>query len=489
MNKQVKVERLHYIFIIACMLLYVITRIVANNPDSDSYFLMEIGKYIVENTEIPTTNVWTLHEDFDIIIQQWVCDVANYGAYYLAGYTGLTLWTIILTAIANILLWNYSSLYTNNNKIKLFISCVINILLLGYMNTRPQFGTFILVLYELTTLQKYETQKDNKAKFILKMCLISILQINWQASMWPMTLIMILPYVVPAVWNIKETDLHKLKTYAITALAMIITALLNPSGVDALTYLFKSYDSTSTNAFISEMLSPNIKTSFAFFIILTIVLFTIVLKDKYYDKALIYLTLGTVLLAIMHIRNNWLVAFSLVQLISKILNDKVDSNRPEASTSKPRAILIAVAYTITIAIMSILLIGAIVSTDDTIRSQEPKDAVEYLNKLDKDTITLFTEFNNGAYLGWHGYKVYIDARAETYTKNINNKKDIYNEYIDLRKGDLDFEDFLDEYNFTHLIATNNTTLDVYLRYNDDYTAVVDNDVYRLYEVNSYKGDK
>jgi hypothetical protein len=76
--------------------------------------------------------------------------------------------------------------------------------------------------------------------------------------------------------------------------------------------------------------------------------------------------------------------------------------------------------------------------------------------------------------------VYIDARPELFTKEINGKDDVLREYINVRDGRIDYEEFLDKYDFSHLIVSN-PFLAMYLDGHEDYKAVVRSDSYAIYE--------
>ena len=117
---------------------------------------------------------------------------------------------------------------------------------------------------------------------------------------------------------------------------------------------------------------------------------------------------------------------------------------------------------------------------------KPVLAVEYLNSLDRepDEITLFTGMNQGAFMELNGYKVYMDARPELYTGKINGKEDVWDEYIDLIKNKMDFEEFTNKYRFTHLIVEKKMCYSVYLEYNSDYTKILDGNGYALFEANA-----
>ena len=59
------------------------------NPDPDMWFLAATGRYIVENKTVPTINPFIIHEEFEIVIQQWIIDIINYEIYNNFGMTGI----------------------------------------------------------------------------------------------------------------------------------------------------------------------------------------------------------------------------------------------------------------------------------------------------------------------------------------------------------------------------------------------------------------
>ena len=88
-SRKVRVDYLHYIFAIITTITLVTVVIYSRNPDTDAYFLIDNGKYILQNKTLPTINVWTIHKHFNIIIQQWICSLFNYIAYELGGWCGI----------------------------------------------------------------------------------------------------------------------------------------------------------------------------------------------------------------------------------------------------------------------------------------------------------------------------------------------------------------------------------------------------------------
>ena len=110
------------------------------------------------------------------------------------------------------------------------------------------------------------------------------------------------------------------------------------------------------------------------------------------------------------------------------------------------------------------------------------DAMKYLKENYPKTMTVYTEFMEGSYIEYMGYKCYMDPRAEVFLKVNNHKKDIYKEYIDLENRKIDYKDFLDKYKFDILFVNKNTTM--YDNLEDDsygYKLKFKDKYYKIYE--------
>ena len=66
-------------------------------------------------------------------------------------------------------------------------------------------------------------------------------------------------------------------------------------------------------------------------------------------------------------------------------------------------------------------------------------------------------------------------------KKINGKEDIYSEYIKVFTGAVDFDEFIDKYQFTHLLVCDGKSLSGYLTASNDFEMVVDGNGYCLFE--------
>ena len=73
------------------------------------------GRYIVQNRALPETAYWLINDGVPTVIQQWMCDVVNYFAYAMGGYTGIVILGIIfnLTLLGALFLYNRDLLKSN----------------------------------------------------------------------------------------------------------------------------------------------------------------------------------------------------------------------------------------------------------------------------------------------------------------------------------------------------------------------------------------
>jgi hypothetical protein len=473
-------DKLHIKFIVYITFIIVVGAVIKHGVDTDYYFLINTGKYIVENKLVPTDNIWVIHENYKLIIQQWLLDIMQYGMYSLFGMNGTTILTAIFLVLYNITLYLYSKIILKNKYTIIITMCILNILIFQFFSSRPYLITASIINLEMCILNKYFNNKINDIKYIIEMCLISLFQINFQCASWVILFVMILPYIVPEIWVkkwYKNIDWHKILISIFVIIAMICVAFINPNGVDSLLYLYKSR-SIVKSAQISELLPSSFISIQGFTLILTLVLFVRKADKLKYSKGLIYLTIGTFILATMQIRNQIYLNICLVSWIGLSIESIVIKLHKTSSNKVYK--LIKTSYIIVGFLATILVTNELITYDYS-NSLEQQDAVEYLNSLDKDNIVLYTDFATGNYFEFEGYKVYMDARPELYMKEINGQYDLYEEYKDIASGKIDFDEFTSKYEFTHLDVPIYSSFDTYLYYNVNYKLISENDSYRLYE--------
>lgn len=485
-KNKVRIDHIHYIFGVLSILTFVLTIILGRNPDTDSYFLIDNGRYIIENKWVPTQNVWTIHEGLSIIIQQWICSVLNYLAYSIGGWYGIKVLAVLNTLLFNVVLYKYICEYTDSKKIKIILLCVMNLTLCLFFTTRPYPITMSAIVYELTLLHRLNEKKESNKSICIKLCAISLFVINYQSASWYFVFIVMLPYIVPWIFQkkwYKNIINNTNKTLVRIIPFMLCLGFINPNDINGIKYLWNSYSSVTSGGNIEEMMSPSYKSVAGVIIVVYFVLYMIyILKNEDKEKPLVYLATGMMLLAMMSGRNNWMLVSGFVPFIVFILNKYIADDKYTMAFRSTRGIRICEYLLAYIIVLSVSL-GVLSACNQNMNTYDRSEMVEYLNTFDKDEIVLYTDFNTGAYFEFNGFKTYIDARPELYQKVINGKADIYTEYLDMLKQNTDTEEFLDKYKFTHLVVQRPCILDEYLYYNSNYTMILEDDNCRLYERN------
>lgn len=497
-------------FLVRMSVLFVLyiflTILIVRTPwDPDTWFLAATGRWIVENRTIPQVNPFTIHENLYMIVQQWGMCVLE---YFLVthGATAKSVYLVVVYTAALLLTYCYLDCFFKGSKIskeeKIYRTALVTIVagihLTVIANTRPSILSYCNILFLLIAVRAYNA--SGKKCYLLAGLLSSILEINVHASFWPVLFIMILPYVffdfLPKKGQMKTdfTDWFMRKRWLLLmAMGMLILGFANPVGTDSMKYMFVSYRHTENIAETAAPTTTKIQGVFFIFAVVwasiwSYLQFTRNRVGTFWEKvdailrergAETYMMAGTLLLAFLHNRNTWFLIIGVyplaLELIMEIKEKEWDSQK-NATTYLVRAGWIT--------FIGLFLFWQQVS----IPMESEKDAfycpmlaAEWLDEhADKNEITLYTGFNNGAYMEWRGYKPYIDARPEIYQKDINGVFDYYDEYMQTMKPDADMGGFLAKYGFTHLIVEKKMSFWTYLNSNEGYEIVVDTEGYSLF---------
>lgn len=469
-----------FILFIPCIL-------ISQTVNSDLWFILNNGRYVLKNG-IPHIDPFSMHQGFEYVMQQWLSSVIFWTIYSRLGLAGLS--ALIIAAYAAVT-WFVFSICMRISGDNLFISFVITLfssILTGiYMVQRPFIFFLLIVVIELYLLESYIQKK--KLKYLMPLPLLSVLIVNLQAAMWPVLFIILLPYIVDSfsfkILFIKGEGFDR-KAFFIAVACMIPAGLLNPYGVDGMTYLFRSAGFNEINQNINEMLPPNINTFVGLLIFGVIALVTMVYI--FYRKGntklrYVLLTVGTIIMTLSSVRSFSIFCICGIVPLAYYLRD-VNIKEGKYLEKGSKSVL-QLRRILAVLVCLLVILGLYMKYQEA-RKQVREDllpaAVSYiLDNTDTDKIVLYANYNSGPYVEFMGLKPYIDARAEVFVKRNNKKEDIMQEYISLEAGRMYYRKFLEKYKFTHLLVDRSDILDTYLPYDKDYRVVYSNKDYSIYE--------
>ena len=213
---------------------------------------------------------------------------------------------------------------------------------------------------------------------------------------------------------------------------------------------------------------------------LLIVVITIYIVNKKGKLCLphMLLLIGVSYLAITSIRNYALLIIGSIPFLAFYLKNCF----PEEKNNK---IILTkngkIGYTCLIIGLFIYAIVAVSIRGVTMDNRLEKGIDYLLAHNKKEDIVLYTGYNNGSYAEYRGLKPYIDTRAEIFLKANNKKKDVMEEYYLLQYNRLSANQFLSEYNFTHLIIDTEDNLYSYVNNNTNYKAIYKAKGYKIFQ--------
>ena len=428
--------------------------------EADTWFLLSHGRYVLENG-IPYTEILSMHS---FIMQQWLTSTLFYIIYHYFGELGFYIFYLMINCLITFLVYKLCMIITDK---KIYAStivtvCIMVIMQLNFIEVRPQIISYIILLILMMILQLF--YKDEKSKYIYLLPIISLALINFHAAFFPIFIIICMPYVA-------EYFLKKDKRFYKLILLIIIgcfTALINPYGIKAVIYGISSYGVGNTGKFVNEMMPFNLggekflSECYLYLGVFLIVNTIMMLNEdkKKYSIHIILFMYGFFFMGLLAFKNMGFYFLFSLPFVSKFINieDGKDNNIP---------------YKTYIILMMILLslFGYKIYSGAYKLKSGIEDVVTYLDKNANKDISLYTDYHNGSYVEFDGYKPYIDTRAEVFIKKNNKKRDVLDEYFKLISGELDISKFLDNYKFDYVMVSKNDVLYKYIKNCDDYELV------------------
>lgn len=477
-----KKDRLLLIF-----LLFLPCLLMIRSFNDDIWFLLNSGRYVLENG-IPFIEPFTIHKGFEFVMQQWLSACIFWLTYSKLGFAGLKILIMLCYALTIYFLFRLSMKLSNDY---FFVSVIVTLfssaIISRYMTERPYMFTTLIFVIEFYLLESFLL--SNKRKYLYPLPILSVLLINLEAAMWPMIFIISIPYLIES-FHFKIGPIlnkgYKKGALFLSVLIMFFAGFLNPYGIDAMTYLYRSYGHAEISYLVTEMLPPNINTLDGLITYGSIfIVFLIYLLHKKGTIKLRYvlLTLGTAYMTLSSNRSfSFFAICGIIPLADYLRNIELPVKQNEATkrTLLLRKILIGLVL---IAVISGSYINIYREKENTEYSLL-SDTIHHLqNKKQAEQVKLYTGFNDGGMAEFLGIPSYIDPRAEVFVKKNNKKSDVMIEYAQLQSGRIYYKDFLNKYQFTHLILTKDDILYTLLKHDKDYHILFSNEEYTLFERN------
>ncbi len=474
-----------------CFLILIVATSITKIMQNDTYFTIATGNSIIENGYDNLDHL-TSHEGLKFYKLRWAFDVTIATIYNNFGFTGIYVFTLIIACTTTIILFNIL-LKMKTNILVAFIMTMISMMLLvlnGYFTARAQIISYLLLLVEVYLIEKV-IEKPQTIYYIL-IFLVSVLIVNFHASIWMMTIILILPYLAEAIigkfnkkCKNKKIIIRKINIMSlITVIGInILGSLFSPIGIYTYTYMFKVIGGISSQI-ISELQGTNVVMNVGIMTMLVITIaITLTTKTKIRLSDLL-MFVGLFIMGVMANRNNayFYIIGSIVvaRLVTQFFNDYDNENIIEKASIKLQKNKSLSILTIFIAIIAICCYSYRMKEQYVDKTTYPVDAVKYIKEnMDYKNLKIFNHLDFGSYIELSGIPAFIDSRTEIYTKEFNDT-DILEEWWKTMSGSIHYDDTFKKYDIDYAILYNEEIINTYIQKDKNYEQVYKDDYFSVY---------
>ena len=483
------------IYIIFALFIIFITAVsVRRVMQNDIFFTIATGREMLTNGYDNMDHL-TWHEGLSFYKLRWAFDIIMTLLYNTTGFMGIYVFVILIAVIIMLTLF-YILIRQKNNILLAFIATICSSLMMagiGTFTARAQIMSYLFLLLEVFFIERLLS--TNRKKYYIYLFFISVLLVNFHASVWPISIILVMPFLAEAVLNkiikkkknIKlEIEDLKIKPLIVTIIILFIGSFLSPIGMYTYIYMFKVMGTVSTE-FIAELQPTNLLTSLgmcSMLVVYTIIALYTKAKIKVRDLLLFF---GLFIMAALTIRNQSFFYIIGIIPITRMVNNFFETydneHLLERLTEKLNKKTVLSIFAICVLILMAPTIVERFNEEYVDKTAYPVDATEYiLNNLDYKNMRIYDHFNFGSYLEFKGIKTFIDSRCEVYCREFNNV-DILEDWVNVINGTKHYDELFEKYNIDYAIVYNTEKINTYLSKDEDYTKLYEDDYFSIYKCN------
>ncbi|RMH72956.1 MAG: hypothetical protein D6675_03485, partial [Gemmatimonadetes bacterium] len=420
--------------------------------DSDSWWHLKTGEYIVQHRTIPTTDIfsytaygnrWITHE--------WLFEALAYGVYAIGGLEGVIVAKAILVCCFFLVLLIFCEQRQVPTAFTVLFLLLLGLLSTGRFSERPQLFTFLFTAVFLLILYNY---RDFGKNWLPALPVITVLWANIHSGF-------IFGLGIATVFAVVEGVLHRKwdRRLALIILISYAASLLNPNTYHAVFYPFWLVTNPTFKNVITELQSPyhpiHATATFVFYFHLVLVLTVGAilwrgLRHKIWDITSILLvilfTVGTILAS----RNRVLFAVVTVPVFAGLFTGFQPDRIPQRiwRLFHLAVVLIGmgfVLYTLKFGLKMDRYTSRQVKLG--VENWTPTGAVQFIRQANLQG-NLFNHFSFGGYLIWSLYPdrlIFIDGRNDVFGE------DLFQDYRTIMRRLEGFEALIDTYRIDYFV--------------------------------------
>jgi hypothetical protein len=425
--------------------------------DYDYFWHIKAGEYMFNNgilrydvfSWFTSSKYWMSHEWlFEIIIY---CLKLVFGDYHVIVYTFITLTILLL-----IFLFSNKRNFLKNIPYTLIYFLFFFILIINYLQCRPHLVSFSLLA--LTIYFLYDLYLNENSRKIYFLPIITIFWANVHGGSSNLPYLMCLIFIIGGLFSFKFTKIEakrftkkQFSKYLIVMFLCMISVCINIHGFKMFIYPYENMADSVMLSNISEWRSTSLNEllHYEYYIFLLFLIFTMLFSNKKIQFIDLILLGFVTYLGLKSIRF-WIYTYIVM---TYVIFNYVKAKKLDNNTIQGIGI-----FSLFLIVMFICNIGEI--TNIKFSTNISEELVSVLKS--ENPSRLFNMYDYGGELIYNDIPVFIDGRADLYTKYN------YKDYLNISNLNGDYVKLIEKYNFDYFLVDKDYSINTYLKYNDQY---------------------
>ncbi|MCR0369773.1 hypothetical protein MKA27_20880 [[Clostridium] innocuum] len=445
--------------------------------DYDSFFHYAAGEYINESKSIPRTAIYSwygLSKSLPWISHEWLFDLILFHIVDYIGFDNIKFISLFMCMLIILIMCKTTKEVTNHKGLSLILFILFSFILSIGMSPRPQLFGYILTILLFYILNNYEHKIS-----LWSFPLLVIIWVNVHGGSYLLAFVI---YIIDILAHCCDFSIGKLvftkdsnqrlRRRCLILLLGVGCIFLNGHGLDMVLYPVSNMGDNVMQAYITEWSAPDIKSlngmlMLSFPVIAIGVL--ICTSKKIHTRDFLF-TAAAIYLAARSMRFGIQAAIILIPIIIKYWDWEL------FITFRYKEHITITGLMVVLCLSSYLLGAGLSSFSASLDSSVfPTDKmIDKVKELNPSR--MFNIYDIGGYLVYKHINVFIDGRADIYSKF--NLIDVHK--LETMDGDID--GILRKYKFDFFLIKSDTPLSNYLKVDEEYKIeYIDEHGFELYK--------
>ncbi len=453
---------------------FVLFMMVFMRLDSDYLWHFKAGEYMFFNHSILTHDVfsWTVPGSY-WMSHEWGFELIIYIMSLIFSKYHIFVYGLLCLLITMLIIYYINKDKIENNKLFGIIWLFIGIILSYTMTARPHMISNIFLL--ITGYLCIDLFNNKVSKKIYYLPIISLLWANIHGGSSNLVYLIPIMFLVIGLFKFKFTKIeadrlskNQIIRYLIVIIISILCININPHGFKMLYYPYENMLNTTMISTISEwrptVLSDN--SHLIYFMLVFIILSILILSKKKIRFIDGVLFLFCLFLGLKSVRF-WSYTYILMSLV---IFDYIPHRKEDKGTD---------LVIICVSLILLFIFGYSFNKNIMISTTKGELSDKFINIIKKENPQrLFNSYGVGGELIYNDIEVFIDGRADLYSKYN------YSDSFSISYIDGDFYKKLKKYNFDYFLINKHEDIYYYLEKDKSYKLIYKENDYCLYKKRS-----